>query len=236
MLLGGRLPAAMRDAVLERAAARLLISYGATETGSIAIGEHDVDRAASRRGRLPPPGRRGRNCRPEGRHSSQPASRDWCVPRSDLMVAAYDRAPAPAAAGTSATAGSIRAMSAACMKTACWPSTGAPATRSTSAAGKSRPTTWRAKVAEIPGIKDVCAVDHAAARWRHPDLRRGLRRRLDLPALRTASTTCWPRAAASTIIRLPAIPRNAMGKIPRALIASQLAALYGATKKSPANA
>ena len=38
------------------------------------------------------------------------------------------------------------------------------------------------------------------------------------------------------VIRLPSIPRNAMGKIPRALIASQLAALYGAKKNTVADA
>jgi hypothetical protein len=38
------------------------------------------------------------------------------------------------------------------------------------------------------------------------------------------------------VIRLPSVPRNAMGKIPRALIASQLAALYGAKSKSAADA
>ena len=59
---------------------------------------------------------------------------------------------------------------------------------------------------------------------------------LDLPALRERIHGMLAKSRRFQIIRLPAIPRNAMGKIPRAMIASQLAALYGAKTKSPANA
>ena len=42
VVLGGRLPVAVRDAALATACAPLLISYGSTETGSIALGDQQL--------------------------------------------------------------------------------------------------------------------------------------------------------------------------------------------------
>ena len=57
---------------------------------------------------------------------------------------------------------------------------------------------------------------------------------MNLAGLRERIHAMLSKSRRFQIIRMPAIPRNAMGKIPRALIASQLAALYA--KKNAANA
>ncbi len=44
-----------------------------------------------------------------------------------------------------------------------------------------------------------------------------------------------PKVRTFHLVRIKAIPRNAMGKIPRAMIADKLTALYGATRKNLVN-
>ena len=45
-----------------------------------------------------------------------------------------------------------------------------------------------------------------------------------------------PKGRTFHLVRIRSIPRNAMGKIPRAMIADKLTALYGASRKNISNA
>ena len=58
----------------------------------------------------------------------------------------------------------------------------------------------------------------------------------DLNAVAKRIQAKMPKGRSFHLVRIKAIPRNAMGKIPRAMIANKLTALYGASRKNIANA
>ena len=54
--------------------------------------------------------------------------------------------------------------------------------------------------------------------------------KVDLKAVAERIRVKLPKGRVFHLVRIRAIPRNAMGKIPRAMIANKLTALYGATR------
>ena len=235
VLLGGRLPAAVREEALQRACSRLLISYGATETGSIAGGDHDiVARHPGAVGFLRP-GVAVEITGPEG--EPVPAGQPGFVRiRSDVMVASYEGNGEAEGGGHFRDGwfypGDIGRLYADGLLAI----DGRAGDTLNLGGWKVNANDLEAKVAEMPGVKDVCAVTMQLDEG--DVLTFGIvgDDQIDLAALRTRIHAMLSKSRRFHVIRLPSVPRNAMGKIPRALIASQLAALYGAKMKTAANA
>lgn len=237
LLLGGRLPAAVRTAVLARAASRLLVSYGATETGSIATGEHDmIERHPGAVGFLRP-GVAVQIVDPKGERVP-PGEPGLVRTRSDLMVKSYEDGPGGSGSGSGHFRdgwfypGDVGRL----FEDGLLAIDGRAGDTLNLGGWKVSANDLETKIAEIAGVRDVCAV---AMQLPEGDmLTFGLvcDEDLDQRALRERIKGMLAKNRRFHIIRLPSIPRNAMGKIPRALIASRLAALYGAGKKSVADA
>jgi acyl-CoA synthetase (AMP-forming)/AMP-acid ligase II len=235
LLLGGRLPATMRTAVLERAASRLLVSYGATETGSIAIGEHDmVDRHPGAVGFLRP-GVSVEIVDPKGQ-PVPPGQPGLVRTRSELMVTSYEDGGATPGSGHFRDGWFYPGDVGRLFEDGLLAIEGRAGDTLNLGGWKVSANDLEAKVADIPGIRDVCAVTMQLPEGDMLTFGVVCDDGLDLAALRARIHSMLSKSRRFHVIRVPSIPRNAMGKIPRALIASQLAALYGATKKSVANA
>ncbi len=234
LLLGGRLPAAMREAALERACSRLRISYGATETGSIATGDHDI---VSRH-----PGAVG-YLRPEieveivgPKGEPVPAGQPGLVrSRSKLMVS-YDQGSAPEGSGHFRDGWFYPGDVGRLYEDGLLAIDGRAGDTLNLGGWKVNANDMEAKIAEMPGVKDVCAVTMQLDEGDILTFGIVCDERLDLAALRSRINDMLSKSRSFHVIRLPSITRNAMGKIPRALIASQMAALYGAKNKTAANA
>jgi len=235
LLLGGRLPAATRAAVLERAASRLLVTYGATETGSIAIGEHDIiDRHPGAVGFLRP-GVTVEIVNPKGEPVA--AGEPGLVrTRSDLMVTSYDEGGAAPGSGHFGDGWFYPGDVGRLYEDGLLAIDGRAGDTLNLGGWKVSANDLEAKIAAIPGIRDVCAVTMQLPEGDMLTFGVVCDDDLDLADLRGRVHSMLSKSRRFHVIRLPSIPRNAMGKIPRALIASQLAALYGAKQKSIANA
>ena len=235
LLLGGRLPAAMRQAALERACSRLMISYGATETGSIAIGDHHVvDRHPGAVGFLRP-GVEVEIVGPKG-DLVPPGEPGLVRTRSNVMVESYADGSPPAGGGQFRDGwfhpGDVGRL----YEDGLLAIDGRAGDMLNLGGWKVNANDLESKIAGMPGVTDVCAV---AMQLDVGDiLTFGIvcGDDLDLAVLRTRIHAMLSKSRRFHVIRLPSVPRNAMGKIPRALIASQLAALYGAKDTTAANA
>lgn len=235
LLLGGRLPAATREAALERACARLLISYGATETGSIAVGDHDVITRHPGAVGLLRPGVELEIVGPQG--EPVPAGQPGLLrTRSGLMVSAYEEGSASTGGGHFRDGWFYPGDVGRLYEDGLLAIDGRAGDTLNLGGWKVNANDLEAKVAAMPGVLDVCAVTMQLDEGDMLTFGIVCDDRLDLPGLRASINAMLSKSRRFQVIRLPSIPRNAMGKIPRALIASQLAALYGARKKSAAHA
>jgi acyl-CoA synthetase (AMP-forming)/AMP-acid ligase II len=235
LVLGGRLPAAVREAALERACASLLIAYGSTETGGIAIGDHAVvDRHPGAVGFL----REGVEVEildPGG--APVAAGQPGLVRiRTAIMASAYEEG-SPASAASHFRDGwfypgdigrlyedgllAIDGRAGDTLNLGGW---------------KVSAADLESRVADLPGVQDVCAVAVQLPEGDRLTFGIVCGDDIDMDALNQRIHSMLAKRRPFHLIRMPSIPRNAMGKIPRALIASQLAALYGARKKNVANA
>lgn len=235
LLLGGRLPAALRETALQRACARLLISYGATETGSIAIGDHDiVTRHPGAVGFLRP-GVDVEIVGPKG--EPVPTGQPGLIrTRGDLMVSSYEQGSAAEGGGHFRDGWFYPGDVGRLFEDGLLAIDGRAGDTLNLGGWKVNANDLEGKVAEVPGVKDVCAVTMQLDEGDILTFGIVCDDHLDLSALRSRILAMLSRSRRFHVIRLPSIPRNSMGKIPRALIASQLAALYGASKKTAANA
>ena len=235
LLLGGRLPATVREAALQRACGRLLVAYGATETGGIAIGDHGVvDRHPGAVGFLRP----GVEVEVlDAKGAPVPVGEPGLVRiRTAIMASSYEEG-SPGAAAKHLRDGwfypgdigrlyedgllAIEGRAGDTLNLGGW---------------KVSALDLEGRVAELPGVKDVCAVAVQLPEGDRLTFGIVCDDDIDLAALNQRIQSMLARRRPFHLIRMPAIPRNAMGKIPRALSASQLAALYGAGKKNVANA
>ena len=234
VLLGGRLPAMVRAVAIERACSRLLISYGATETGSIATGDHEViERHPGAVGFLRP-GVEVEVVSPDG--DKLPAGESGLVrTRTPMMALGYEAGSV--AAGSHFRDGwfypgdigrlyddgllAIDGRAGDTLNLGGW---------------KVSANDLEARVAEIPGVEDVCAVAVQLPEGDRLVFGVVCGDGFDLKPLQERIHSMLARRRPFHLIRMPSIPRNAMGKIPRAQIASQLAAVYGAARKNAANA
>jgi 2,3-dihydroxybenzoate-AMP ligase len=235
LLLGGRLPAATRDAALERACARLMISYGATETGSIAVGDHDViTRHPGAVGFVRP----GVTVEIMGQtDEALPAGQPGLVRiRSELMVTTYEQGSAIPGGGQFRGGWFYPGDVGRLFDDGLLAIDGRAGDTLNLGGWKVNANDLEARVAQMPGVRDVCAVTMQLDDGDILTFGIVCDDDLDLASLRARIHAMLAKSRRFQVARLPSIPRNAMGKVPRALIASQLAALYGAKDKSAADA
>lgn len=235
VLLGGRLPTIVRDAALQRACARLLISYGSTETGSIAIGSHEIiDRHPGAVGFLRP----GAEVEiVDSKGEKVPAGQPGLLrTRTDVMASSYDKDSASQAGGHFQGGWFYPGDIGRLHEDGMLAIDGRAGDTLNLGGWKVSANDLEAKVAELAGIQDVCAVSMQLPEGDRLVFGIVCAEDLDLNAVTERIHALMARRRPFHLVRMPSIPRNAMGKIPRALIASQLAALYGAQKKTAANA
>lgn len=236
VLLGGRLPAATRDAALDRACTRLLISYGSTESGSVAFGEHGViERHPGAVGFVRPGivveivGTKGEPMAP-----GQPG---LIRIRSEMMAEDYE----PGSARTE-DSGHFR-------DGWFYPSDvgrlyedgllvieGRTGDMLNVGGQKISAINLETMAGRLPGVKDVCAVTMQLEEGDFLTFGLVCDDNFDVKDFSANVRLMLKGNRRFHVIRLPSIPRNAMGKIPRPIIASQLTALYGAARNNVANA
>jgi len=222
---GGRLPIQVRDEALARACHQISVFYSATETGLTAIGDASLlDRhpgavgfvvdsvsveIVDQEGRPRPPGQEGivRSRTPHmvlgyGENlESKPddAFRDgWFYP-GDQGVMLED--------GLLVITGRI--------------------SETLNIGGLKFPLVdFEAELAKFPEIKDGCAVVLKLDVGDHLALAVVCDKGVDLQALSQQITPRLPVQVKFTLVRVPYIPRNAMGKIPRHALAKKLTEIY----------
>jgi acyl-CoA synthetase (AMP-forming)/AMP-acid ligase II len=234
--LGGRLGSAVRDDALARAGRKIFLSYGATETGSIAIGDAaTIDRhpgavgfirdgveveIVGDDGRRVPPGTSGRV-----------RTRSAVMANSYESIGSGSADPGPFQGGWFVS-GDI----------GCLFDDGLLAIE-----GRSSDTFnlggWKVNALElehrvriIRGVDDICA---CVMQLQEGDLLTfalvcGDDR--DIATIAGQIRALLPKGRRFHVVRVRALPRNAMGKIPRAQIARQLTQAYDAKKQNVANA
>jgi acyl-CoA synthetase (AMP-forming)/AMP-acid ligase II len=234
IVLGGRLPSAVRAAALDQACATLLISYGATETGSIALGDSAlIGRHAGAVGFV----RDGVSVEivDAAKQSVAPGRAGLLRIKADLMCAGYEGIPETTSGpfsdgyfypgdigrlfddGLLAIEGRINDT----FNVGGW---------------KVNAADLEARLAFLPGVDDLCACVMPLAEGDLLTIAVVCRDKVDLTEVASRIQAKLPRGRTFHLVRIKAIPRNAMGKIPRAMIANKLTALYGASRKNIANA
>jgi malonyl-CoA/methylmalonyl-CoA synthetase len=232
---GGRLPVTLRDAALERACTRLMVSYGATETGSIAIGDHHmIDRHPGAVGFVRP----GVDVEiVDSKGEPVPHGEPGLVrTRTDNMVSAYEGDSANPGGSSLRDGWFVPGDIGRLYDDGLLAIDGRAGDTLNLGGWKVSAIDLETRVAELPGVQDVCAVTMQLPQGDLLAFGIVCGDDLDFKALNARINDLLVRRRPFHLIRMPAIPRNAMGKIPRALIASRLAALYGANKKTAANA
>ncbi len=235
IMLGGRLPSAVRDEALRAATAQLLISYGSTETGSIALGSSDlIDRHVGAVGFV----RSGVEVEiVDASKTAVPAGQPGLVRvKSGLMIDGYEStAPGeetghfdngyfyPGDIGRLFDDGllAIEGRLTDTLNVGGW-KVSAPELES--------------KLSFLPGVDDLVACVMPLAEGDLLTFAVVTGDNVDLTSVAARIQEKLPKGRTFHLLRLKSIPRNAMGKIPRAMIANKLTALYGASRKNFPNA
>ena len=235
IVLGGRLPSAVRDQALGSAAAHLLISYGATETGSIALGSSDlIDRHVGAVGFV----RSGVELDiVDATKTPVPAGEPGLVRiKSALMSDGYEAvAPGeetghfdngyfyPGDIGRLFNDGllAIEGRLTDTLNVGGW---------------KVSAPDLESKLSFLPGVDDLVACVMPLAEGDLLTFAVVTRDNVNLKVVAARIQEKLPKGRTFHLLRLKSIPRNAMGKIPRAMIANKLTALYGASRGNLPNA
>ena len=234
VVLGGRLPVAVRDSALAIACDRLLISYGATETGSIALGDSAlIDRHAGAVGFV----REGVTVEiVDQRKQPVPAGEPGIVRvRSDVMSHAYDGIASGKPGGqfddgrfTPGDIGRLFADGLLAIE-------GRTGDTFNVGGWKVNAADLEAKLAFLPGVDDLAACVMPLAEGDLLTIAVVTRDKVDLKQVAERIRAKLPKGRTFHLVRINTIPRNAMGKIPRALIANKLTELYGASRQNLVN-
>ncbi len=215
----------------------MLISYGATETGSIAIGDAStLDRHAGavgfvrkgidveivgEDGRIVPSGQTGiirtrsnvmvngyENTQIGNPHDNAPFQNGWFVP-GDLGCLFDDRLLA------------VEGRASDTFNIGGW---------------KVNAVDLEQRMRMIRGAQDICACVMQLDRGDLLTFAIVCADERDLVGIANQIQALLPKGRRFHVVRVRALPRNAMGKIPRALVAQQLTQAYQAKKKNIANA
>ncbi len=231
VVLGGRLPVAVRDTALANACETLLISYGSTETGSIALGDSSlIDRHGGAVGFV----RDGVTVEIVDQHKQPvaPGEPGLVRVRTPVMSHAYDGVVAGKATAhfddgqfTPGDMGRLYADGLLAIE-------GRVGDTFNVGGWKVNATDLEAKLAFLPGVDDLAACVMPLAEGDLLTIAVVTADKVDLNQVAERIRTKLPKGRTFHLVRIRAIPRNAMGKIPRALIADKLTQLYGATRKN----
>ncbi len=227
-VLGGRLPRAVRDAALARACRQLIISYGSTESGTVASGDGSViDRHVGAVGHVRP----GLTVEVVDPGDAPVAAGETGIIRiqSPLMCDSYEDGSAgrlglnggwfyPGDIGRLFDDGLLAIE-------------GRVSETVNIAGSKMSAVDLESRVGRIAGVRDLCA---CVLPLDEGDL-------LTFAVVADSSTDLKEVAAQIRmairgqpfhLVGVKSIPRNAMGKVPRQVIANKLTALYGGSKRN----
>ena len=235
VVLGGRLPPAIRDEALGHACANLLVGYGSTETGSIALGPAAMtDRHGGAVGFV----------------------------RNGVTVEIVDNSLKPVAAGEP---GAVRikreVMSPGYISSAVTTETSqfedgffypgdigrlfkdgllaieGRASETLNVGGwKVSAPELESKLSFLPGVDDLAVCVMQLAEGDLLTIALVTRDSVDLRPIAELIQSKLPQGRHFHLVRVQSIPRNAMGKIPRAMIANKLTALFTASQQNGVNA
>jgi acyl-CoA synthetase (AMP-forming)/AMP-acid ligase II len=235
IVLGGRLPPAVRDAALASACKTLLISYGSTETGSIALGDHAlIDRHAGAVGFV----RDGVTAEIVDAARTPVAAGEAGLVRikADLMMSGYE-SPVPGQDSSHFADGYFYPGDVGRLFDDGMLAIEGRINDTFNVGGwKVNAVDLEAKLAFLPGVDDLCACVMPLAEGDLLTIAVVTHSSVDLNAVAQRIRAKLPKGRPFHLVRIKSIPRNAMGKIPRAMIANRLTALYGASRKNIANA
>jgi len=221
-LFGGRVPPGMRDEALARCCSTLRMSYGATEVGRVAAGETSlVDRHSGAVGFVEPGitveivDRQG-NARPTGETGIVRM-------KSDFMCEGYVGQPAQAGPRASLRDGWFYPGDFGILfEDGLFAIAGRLSETLNLSGAKLSPLEIEERVAKLPEVEDVCAV---ALQMDNADVLAiavTCADDVDLKVLRQEVAKLAPPQFPMTILKVPRIPRNAMGRIPRQAFANAL--------------
>ncbi len=229
IVLGGRLPGAVRDAALDLACSRLLISYGSTETGSVALGDSAcIDRHAGAVGFV----RNGVTVDIVGADKRPVAAGELGLVRvrTGLMNAGY-HAVVPGSEPSHFEDGYFYPGDSGRLFDDGLLAIEGRLTDTINVGGwKVDAVDLEARLAFLPGVDDLCACVMPLAEGDLLTIAVVTRDKVDLAAVAERIRAKLPKGRTFHLVRIRSIPRNAMGKIPRAMIANKLTALYGASR------
>ena len=231
IVLGGRLPVAVRDTALANACDTLLISYGSTETGSVAIGDSSlIDRHPGAVGFV----RSGVGVEIVDQHKQPVAAGEPGLVRirSDVMNHGYDGVVTGKASGHFHdgvfTPGDIGRL----FDDGMLAIEGRAGDTFNVGGWKVNATDLEAKLAFLPGVDDLATCVMPLAEGDLLTIAVVTGDKVDLNQVAERIRVKLPKGRTFHLVRIRAIPRNAMGKIPRAMIANKLTALYGASRSN----
>lgn len=234
IVLGGRLPVTVRDGALAHACDRLLVSYGATETGSIAVGDSSlIDRHPGAVGYV----RDGVTVEIVDQHKHPVAAGEPGLVRvrAALMSHNYDGgAPGKASAnfdGDSFIPGDIGRL----FDDGLLAIEGRAGDTFNVGGWKVNATDLEAKLAFLPGVDDLVTCVMPLDEGDLLTIAVVTADKVDLKAVAERIRAKLPKGRVFHLVRIRSIPRNAMGKIPRGLIADRLTQLYGASRQNLVN-
>ncbi len=234
IVLGGRLPVAVRDTALSTACGTLLISYGATETGSIALGDASlIDRHAGAVGFV----REGVTVEivDQQKQPVAPGEPGIVRVRTDVMNHRYDgvmenRQSGPFDDGQF-TPGDIGRL----FDDGLLAIEGRVGDTFNVGGWKVNAIDLEAKLAFLPGVDDLATCVMPLAEGDLLTIAVVTGDKVDLNQVAERIRAKLPKGRVFHLVRIRSIPRNAMGKIPRSMIANKLTALYGASRSNLAN-
>lgn len=236
LILGGRLPVTLRDDALERACLSIAVSYGSTETGNVAVGDAAmIDLHPGAVGEIQP-GAMVQIVDIEDR--LKPAGEEGVVRvRTDLMCEKY-----AGTNGAQATANSFRdgwfypGDQGILFSNGLLAITGRTAETINIGGTKYSAIELEMRLGGIAGLTDLCVF---GMKLKDRDLLTVAvvcNDDVDLLALREQIVARLPQRKALLLARMPSIPRNAMGKVPRKILAERVAAIYSQERDSRSNA
>lgn len=231
VVLGGRLPGAVRDATLDVACSRLLISYGSTETGSVALGDSAcIDRHAGAVGFV----------RDDvtveivnaDRHPVAAGELGLVRIKTGLMSHRYHTV-VPGTDSSHFEGGFFYPGDSGRLFDDGLLAIEGRLTDTFNVGGwKVNAVDLEARLAFLPGIDDLCACVMPLAEGDLLTIAVVTRDKVDLNAVAERIRGKLPKGRTFHLVRIRSIPRNAMGKVPRAMIANKLTALYGASRSN----
>ena len=231
VVLGGRLPGAVRNTALAVACDKLLVSYGSTETGSIALGDSSlIDRHAGAVGFV----RDGVTVEivDQARQPVAPGEPGLVRVRADLMSKGYDGVVPGKESGHFDGGYFYPGDAGRLFEDGLLAIEGRLNDTFNVGGWKVNAADLEAKLAFLPGVDDLCACVMPLAEGDLLTIAVVTREKVDLNQVAERIRSKLPMGRTFHLVRINTIPRNAMGKIPRAMIANKLTELYGATRQN----